>query len=57
MILSEILRDSNYKITQFNLVEIQNIEKRIGKFAGISEAGSENGNWGRGRKGDRIHKT
>jgi len=44
MILSEILRDSNYKITQFNLVEIQNLEKRIGKFAGISEAGSGNGN-------------
>jgi hypothetical protein len=44
MTLAEILRDSDYKLTQFNLVEIQNLEKRIGKFAGISEAGSGNGN-------------
>jgi len=29
MKLTEILRDSNYKLTQFNLVEIQNIENRI----------------------------
>ena len=29
MTLAEILRDSDYKLTQFNLVEIQNIEKRI----------------------------
>ena len=29
MTLSEILRDSEYKLTQFNLVEIQNLEKRI----------------------------
>ncbi|MCD4682444.1 MAG: type I restriction enzyme HsdR N-terminal domain-containing protein, partial [Bacteroidales bacterium] len=29
MTLAEILRDSNYKLTQFNLVEIQELEKRI----------------------------
>ena len=29
MTLAEILRDSNYKLTQFNLVEIQNLENRI----------------------------
>jgi len=29
MTLVEILKDSNYKLTQFNLVEIQNLEKRI----------------------------
>jgi type I restriction enzyme M protein len=29
MTLAEILKDSNYKLTQFNLVEISNIEKRI----------------------------
>lgn len=29
MTLAEILKDSNYKLTQFNLVEIQNLEKRI----------------------------
>jgi len=29
MTLAELLRDSNYKLTQFNLVEIQNIESRI----------------------------
>ncbi len=29
MTLAEILKDSNYKLTQFNLVEISNLEKRI----------------------------
>jgi len=29
MTLAEILKDSNYKLTQFNLVEIQNLEKKI----------------------------
>ena len=29
MTLAEILKDSNYKLTQFNLVEIHNIEERI----------------------------
>jgi type I restriction enzyme M protein len=29
MKLAEILKDSNYKLTQFNLVEIQNLEDRI----------------------------
>jgi type I restriction enzyme M protein len=29
MRLAEILKDSNYKLTQFNLVEIQNLEDRI----------------------------
>lgn len=29
MKISEILRDSNYKLTQFNLVEIQSLENRI----------------------------
>ena len=29
MKLAEILKDSNYKLTQFNLVEIQDLEKRI----------------------------
>lgn len=29
MKLAEILKDSNYKLTQFNLVEIQNLENRI----------------------------
>ena len=29
MTLAEILKDSNYKLTQFNLVEIQNLEKNI----------------------------
>jgi type I restriction enzyme M protein len=29
MTLAEILRDSNYKLTQFNLEEIQTLEKRI----------------------------
>ena len=29
MILAEILKDSYYKLTQFNLIEIDNIEKRI----------------------------
>lgn len=29
MTLAEILRDSDYKLTQFNLVEIQNLENRI----------------------------
>ena len=29
MTLTEILKDSNYKLTQFNLVEIQNLENRI----------------------------
>ncbi len=29
MTLAEILKDSSYKLTQFNLVEIQNIEKQI----------------------------
>ncbi len=29
MTLAEILRDSNYRLTQFNLVEIQNLENRI----------------------------
>ena len=29
MKLAEILKDSNYKLTQFNLVEIQNIKKSI----------------------------
>lgn len=29
MTLAEILRDSDYKLTQFNLVEIQNLEDRI----------------------------
>ncbi|MEI6132780.1 MAG: N-6 DNA methylase [Bacillota bacterium] len=29
MTLIEILKDSNYKLTQFNIVEIHNIEKRI----------------------------
>ncbi len=29
MKLAEILKDSNYKLTQFNLVEIQSLEDRI----------------------------
>ncbi len=29
MTLAEILKDSNYKLTQFNLIEIQNLENRI----------------------------
>ncbi len=29
MTIAEILKDSNYKLTQFNLVEIQNLENRI----------------------------
>jgi len=29
MTLAEILKDSNYKLTQFNLVEIHNLEERI----------------------------
>ena len=29
MTLAEILRDSNYKLTQFNLIEIHELEKRI----------------------------
>lgn len=29
MTLSEILRDSEYKLTQFNLVDIQDLEKQI----------------------------
>ncbi len=29
MTIAEILKDSNYKLTQFNLVEIQNLEQRI----------------------------
>ena len=29
MTLAEILKDSSYKLTQFNLVEVQNIEKQI----------------------------
>ena len=29
MTLAEILKDSNYKLTQFNIVEIHNIEQRI----------------------------
>jgi len=29
MTLAEILRDSNYKLTQFNLIEIHNLEKKI----------------------------
>lgn len=29
MTIAEILRDSNYKITQFDLVQIQEFEKRI----------------------------
>lgn len=29
MTLAEILKDSYYKLTQFNLVEIDNLEKRI----------------------------
>jgi len=29
MTLSEILRDSNYRLTQFNIVEIHNLEKKI----------------------------
>ncbi len=29
MTLAEILRDSDYKLTQFNLVEIHNLESRI----------------------------
>ncbi len=29
MTIAEILKDSNYKLTQFNLVEIQNLEDRI----------------------------
>ncbi|MCF8299395.1 MAG: N-6 DNA methylase [Saprospiraceae bacterium] len=29
MTLAEILKDSNYKLTQFNLVEIHNLEQRI----------------------------
>lgn len=29
MKLAEILKDSNYKLTQFNLVEIQNLENHI----------------------------
>ena len=33
MTLAEILKDSYYKLTQFNLVEIDNLEKRIIKHA------------------------
>ncbi len=33
MTLAEILKDSSYKLTQFNLVEIDNLEKRIIKRA------------------------
>lgn len=29
MTLAEILKDSNYKLTQFNLVEISNLEKKL----------------------------
>lgn len=29
MKLAEIFKDSNYKFTQFNLVEIQSLENRI----------------------------
>jgi len=29
MRIAEILKDSNYKLTQFNMVEIQNLENRI----------------------------
>lgn len=29
MTIAEILKDSNYKLTQFNLVEIQNLENKI----------------------------
>lgn len=29
MTIAKILKDSNYKLTQFNLVEIQNLENRI----------------------------
>jgi len=29
MTLAEIFKDTNYKLTQFNLVEIQNVENNI----------------------------
>ncbi len=36
MTLAEILKDSYYKLTQFNLVEINNLEKRIIKRTNLT---------------------
>ncbi len=29
MTLAEIIKDSNYRLTQFNLIEISNLERKI----------------------------